>query len=93
MKIDQISDGFRFKMSEAGVEDAASERILTQNTPKDIDCRRVLIQNSRPLLGLPGEGGRRLVFCDACFEEVFLFAEVNCLAHPGERVFRAIESF
>ncbi len=50
MKIDQISDGFRVKMSEAGVEDAASERTLTQNTPKDIDCRRVLIQNSRYLI-------------------------------------------
>jgi hypothetical protein len=32
---------------EAVVEDAASKRILVQNTPKDIDCHRVLIQNSR----------------------------------------------
>jgi hypothetical protein len=28
MKIDQISDGFCTKMSDAGVEDAASEQIL-----------------------------------------------------------------
>jgi hypothetical protein len=47
MKIDEISDGFCTKIREAGVEDAASERILVQNTPKDIDCHRVLIQNSR----------------------------------------------
>jgi 5-formyltetrahydrofolate cyclo-ligase len=46
MKIDEISDGFCTKIREAGVEDAASERILIQNTPKDIDCHRVLIQNS-----------------------------------------------
>jgi hypothetical protein len=51
MKIDEISDGFCTKIREAGVEDAASERILVQNTPKDIDCHRVLIQNSR-LIGL-----------------------------------------
>jgi hypothetical protein len=47
MKIDEISDGFCTKIREAGGEDAASERILVQNTPKDIDCHRVLIQNSR----------------------------------------------
>jgi hypothetical protein len=47
MKIDQISDGFCTKMSDAGVEDAASKRILAQNTPKDIDLHSVLIQNSR----------------------------------------------
>jgi hypothetical protein len=39
-------------MSEAGVEDAASKRILIQNTPKDIDSHRVLIQNSRFLVSL-----------------------------------------
>jgi hypothetical protein len=50
MKIDEISDGFCTKIREAGVEDAASERILVQNTPKDIDCHRVLIQNSRLLV-------------------------------------------
>jgi hypothetical protein len=33
-------------MSDVGVEDAASERILVQNTPKDIDLHSVLIQNS-----------------------------------------------
>ena len=47
MVIDQISSGFFINMSEAGAEDAASERFLMQNTPKDIDYRRVLIQNSR----------------------------------------------
>ena len=47
MIIDQISSGFCIKMSEAGAEDAASERFLVQNTPKDIDDHRVLIQNSR----------------------------------------------
>ncbi len=47
MKIDQISDEFCTKMSDAGVDDAASERILVQNSPKDIDLHSVLIQNSR----------------------------------------------
>jgi hypothetical protein len=47
MKIDQILDGFCTKMSDAGAKDAASKRILAQNTLQDIDSHSVLIQHSR----------------------------------------------
>jgi hypothetical protein len=34
-------------MNGAGVKDAASDRILMQNTPKGTDSHRAVIQNSR----------------------------------------------
>jgi hypothetical protein len=43
MKIDQVSNGFCIKIRETGVEDAASERVLMQNTSKDIDSHGLIV--------------------------------------------------
>lgn len=42
---------------------------------------------------IPDEIRCRLVLGNASLEEVFLLAEVNCLAHPRKWVFRPVHRF